>query len=596
MLSRRFEWFALVAALSLGACNGCRDDKPYTPFTVSSGMESPDAAASASVASSAEPDAGSLFQARPAITAPAAATRWTFDGRDLVAPAGRAFERAIAADFDGDGQNEIVAWTVPAPGTANAPAGELWLYPTQKKLTTLPGFVPSGPGCTHTVSLAQTGPKSVTYDVTAKCQSAVLSRSPVRAIEVVQPLADRVLSMGLRVADPGPGETLGISVDSSDQDADGRDDVRVSIRVSKVGSDRPATAELRYLDRAAGVSREVHEPSSSIARAASIEMSRAKRKSASVSVQQGVANVRRLISSLCAEGGVPRVLAEDGSTFRCGDLGTTVDRLLAAEVTSQLTAGDPLAALGALSRDGWYFKKASDKERARLEKLVLKAVVSVESPKLLTPAVHPPPRTKELRFSPLAFEAGGALLVETGAGLSRVSASGEVEAVDPDAGPSSWPLALSRGDGARLSGFVMACDRSEVLLSFVGADSHPPEPTELLSPRPGACKSGPSPTPSFAPLGLKDKGIEAIVMGAHVGPSVSRAEAVLRPRVFGSARSPDGKSFVAPVSLGLAVIGTDKPELWRVGDTKSLADCVIADQARAIACTDGDSVRLWTRP
>jgi hypothetical protein len=580
----------------MGGCKGCGEDKPYTPFIVGSTVELASAAPSASAPDADEPDAGPpKFVARPALRAPTAAKTWSLDGKEMKAPEGRVFQSGLFADFDGDGQSEIVAWTVPAGGGTNVTAGELWLYPATKKLTELPGFVPTGPTCAQEATLTQTGPKSVTLDVSAKCRDAGLPRAPVRSVSVIQPLSARTTSIALRVADPAPGETLKVSVDSSDQDGDGRDDVRVSFGVSAAGSERVATAELRWLDRAAGVSRAVSEPSASIARAASIEMGRSKKKSLAASVRQGVGNVRRLIGALCAKAGVPRVFAEDGAPFRCGDLSLTTDRLLAAEVQSGVAASDTLTALGALTRDGWYVKKASDKERERLEKSVLSSLVAIESPKLVTNTARVVAHGKEPRWSPLAFESGASLLVAGDPSLSRVSLAGETQDLGADPSMKSWPLALSRTDGVRVSGLAPACDRSEVLLVLSEA-TQPPEITTLLAPRPGACKGGAVPRLGLAPLGFKDDKLEAIVAGDHVGPTVSKGEATLRPRVLGSARSPDGRLSIAPVSLGLAVIGGDKAELWRVGDTQPRADCVVADQAKAVACVDGTSVKLWTRP
>ncbi|MBE7479373.1 MAG: hypothetical protein HS104_05210 [Polyangiaceae bacterium] len=131
-----------------------------------------------------EPDAGlprPKFVVRVASPAPDRATRWSLDGRELAAPAGRVFERGIAADFDGDGTRESVVWTLPAAATPPAPAGELWLFPSAgapRKLLELPGFVPTGPACKHTAALLQTGPKSVTLDVSASCTTTLLARRP----------------------------------------------------------------------------------------------------------------------------------------------------------------------------------------------------------------------------------------------------------------------------------------------------------------------------------------------------------------------------------------------------------------------------------
>ena len=239
----------------------------------------------------------------------------------MDAPPSRAFERGLAADFDADQRNEIVAWTVPA-GNAPAAPGELWLFPAEgspKKLFEVPGYVPTGPACKHTATLTQTGPRTVTLDVSAKCQTTLLPRAPTRALVVVAPLESRERVIGLRLADAAPGETLRAEVDSSDRDGDGRDDVRVSLTVS-AGSERPATAQLVWLDRAAGASRDTTEPGASLGRLATGELWRSKQKKLAASVRAGVGNLRRLLSTLCAEGGVPRVFEHEGAALSCGTL------------------------------------------------------------------------------------------------------------------------------------------------------------------------------------------------------------------------------------------------------------------------------------
>jgi hypothetical protein len=153
----------LVVALPLVLAVGCKcgADKPYTPFSVGDAAVIPTAAPSASTAdvvdAAAPPPA---FAGKRAVQAPAGAARWQIDGMALAAPAGRSFERGLAADFDGDGKLEAVTWTLPS--AAGGAPGELWLHPSSgepRKLATLPGFVPSGPGCRLEPSLVQTGPK-----------------------------------------------------------------------------------------------------------------------------------------------------------------------------------------------------------------------------------------------------------------------------------------------------------------------------------------------------------------------------------------------------------------------------------------------------
>lgn len=601
------RWLALAVVAMLAGCKGCGEDKPYTPFGVASAID-PVPVPSASVAELPDAADAPKLSRQVATAAPPGATRWSLAGRSLTAPPGRAFERGLAADLDADATVEVVAWTVPAETAARGgqpPApGELWLYPASgeaRRLLQLPGFVPGGPGCRHRALLAQTGARSVTLDVTAECDAKLLARSPKRALLVVAPLAERPTVLVLRVAEPAPGETLRLDVDSTDRDADGRDDVRLLVSVARQGSKRPAAAELVWFDRAAGVSRDATQPAGSIARAASIALTRAKSKKNAESVPELVENIRRLLSTVCAESGVPRLFDADGAPIACGKLSVTVDRLAMAELTAALTRSDPVAAAGALLRDGWYFGKASDKIAKQMASAFVAAATRVEA-SLTQVAARPVTQPEPPRFSPLTFEGSGALLVQTAAGVVRVSRDGREESLG-EGGQAPWPLEVRSDGGARWAGVAHACDRNEVLLTLqapAGAPAAEPIVTGLLAPRPGSCRGGAAPkAPPPAPLVWKTNGLEAIVAGAHVGPLTSVAEATLRPQPLGTPRSPDGRLLALPTPLGVLVSGVQKTELWQAAAlpaAHALSDCTVANGAAALACVGEGRALLLVRP
>jgi hypothetical protein len=262
----------------------------------------------------------------------------------------------------------------------------------------------------------------------------MIARAPTRALAVVAPAAERPRVLVLRVAEPAPGETLKLAVDSSDQDGDGRDDVRLTVSVARQGSNESASADLGFFDRAAGVSRNTLEPSDSLARFASRETIRAKSKKNAPSVLERVDNARRLLASLCAESGTPRLFDEDNNPVRCGNLEKSVDFLALAEQTAALTLGDPARAASVLARDGWYVRGVSANQKKQLERELSKALTLRE----LKSAVSLGARPKlggRAHWSPLWFEPNGELLVQTAAGVMRVAADGSSETpLDPDAG------------------------------------------------------------------------------------------------------------------------------------------------------------------
>src|SRR6185436_11197974 len=132
----------------------------------------------------------------------------------------------LAGGKDGD----VLAWLT---GTPEKPViGELWLYPEAgpaRLISGAPSFLPTGPTCTHEAHLDQTGPNSVSLDIRATCAAPLLPRTADRSISVFTPLRPAAKIVGFRLAPPAPGETLRLDVSSRDRDADGRDDIEMSL-------------------------------------------------------------------------------------------------------------------------------------------------------------------------------------------------------------------------------------------------------------------------------------------------------------------------------------------------------------------------------
>ncbi|HTQ07021.1 MAG TPA: hypothetical protein VMI54_24355 [Polyangiaceae bacterium] len=569
----------LAAATLLSSCHGCNDDKPYTPFGTTTALPSAETSAPAPSASSPATAAASAAPSgEPAVRAPSDATKWQLGERTLDAPPGYVFEQAVQSKL-GTEANEVVAWLV-ADATDAGPRSlaELWLYPAAgaaKKLVELPGFVPSGPGCKLTTDLALSGPHTVVLDARGECAGALIARSPVRALVVVEPYADAPVLLTLRVAAPAPGEALDLRVNSSDRDGDGRDDVEVTVSGGAAGPGTVA-APLVWLDRAAGISRDATEPQRALVRLAQTQANRARTKKLAEEVLHGVSNERRLLASLCAEGATPRVLDADGEPVTCGSLSAVVDALASAEVGADLARGDVLDAFGALTRDGWYYGKTSASVRQRLEREVLDAV---EPATALVKVLDPLPTGLERapRYSPLAFDAAGNVLVLTAAGTVRTQPDGSSpSAPDPAATRSLDVLAAP---GQRWQSVTYSCDRSEVALALEGA---PPLVTALLSPRPGACGHSPfwasAAPPPVAAGGGK---IQALVGGALVG------DAPDAPVPAGAARSTNGAWTVVPTSFGLLIDGAAH-RLVNLGanvpQPLALTDCVVNTTGKAAAC------------
>jgi hypothetical protein len=550
-------------------------------------------------ATAAPPDAGEpAFAPKPALLAPPRSATWQLEGRTLAAPRDRVLDRAIVADFDADGVSDAVAWTLRAEEHARSAAGELWFYPAAgapSRITELPGFVPAGPGCTITTELSQNGPHSVVIDARGECGAKLIARTPVRSLMVVSPGAAHPLLASLRIADPAPGETMRFDVSAVDRDADGRDDVSLTITLQSVGTERAATATLGWFQRDGAALREAGEPSRSLGRRASTEAVRAKSKKSAKSAAEGASNLRRLAGAICAEGGVPRIIDADGSALKCAGLTSVVDRTAEAEVQAALTRGDALEASAALSRSDWYFGGPSQAQRTALAKLLDRAVTRRDIVEIgpVATRVRGHDLAAPPRYSPITFEAAGTLLAQSDAGLVRITPEPLVETpLAADAAPAPWPLEVRGADGKRWTGVAHACDRSELLLTFA-----PPESaaTPLVAARPGPCGGRAAVRVSTAPLGWAAGGVVALIDGAVVASGATR-DVALPDAAPGTPRSPDGKFLVASGARGLLITGGERPELWRWPEPPPgtvMSECVIGPGGVHAACVDQGRVRLF---
>jgi hypothetical protein len=346
---------------------------------------------------------------------------------------------------------------------------------------------------------------------------------------------------------------------------------------------------LAFVDRAAGVSRDAAEPKASLTIAAKALLSKA-----GPGASADVDATRRLLGTLCAEGATPRVFDSEGSAIRCGDLGGVIDTLARAEVLSRLAAKDALGAVSVLARADWYFKKLSaDADKAITKELIKRLLPVTPTVSALAAKAK---SAKGPHWSPLWFEQDGSLLVQTDAGLVRISRDGATETpVAADATPT-WPLDVTSAAGQRLSGSLCACDSSEILLGLTDAAGAPQNgvATRLLAPRPGNCK-GRFSCPDPVPVAVSPEGF-SVLLGGTLSEPKKMGKALPSP---GSARSPDSSWLVAVTPLGLVVTGSTQ-ELWKLPeapvDARRAQDCVVANDRAAVACVAGDKVVLLKRP
>lgn len=579
---RRAPHALLLAALF---ALGCEDRRPYTPFPVATGS-------GGTVAAPPAPPPPVVPTAPPPPlepqVAPSRALQWRVAERDLQAPDGLIFRLALVGGIEGGGARDVLAWAV---GTPEHPSiGELWLYPESgepRLIMAAPGFLPTGPGCSHGARLMHAGPSSVALDIEATCSGPLLPRSPERSVSVLAPLRSPPLIAGFRLAAPARDERLEMEISAADRDGDGRDDVQMSLRFGTTLS-ADVLARFVWLQRAAGLSRDMSEPRASFAALAEPVNARAGQAGAAAdaaSVAANASTARRMFASLCAESGTARIFLDDGAALDCGDLSSPFEAFTSAEVDAALAAGQAGEALAALERHTWYASGSgapreafSVRLRAKIDKrLIRRRVIKLVPLQALPRAVEPGPH-----YSPLGFHPDGSLLVLTRDGVVRAAPDGRFE-YDASDELDGWPTVVAAANGEQLSGIAFPCERSDVIWLRTAADGTPLEPisTRLVAPRPGSCGgSTPFTPPVVSPAAWVSAEPSAYVGASWLGESVAHPP-------LGSAVSPNGRFGIAAARSGLVVASEGRTALWVFDDPTlpaRLSDCVVSNNAQAAAC------------
>ncbi|WP_437647168.1 hypothetical protein [Sorangium sp. So ce362] len=641
---------ALLPLLAATGCDGCPSSKPYTPYTLGSAAPSgappppsgvgpgapdpgPDADAGAPDAGAPDAAAPPRFAAVPSVPAPEGGKRWPLDGGAVVAaPTGRTFETGLLLDLDGDGARDLVAWTRAPDGLR----GELLFAPAARPqalrtLTALPGDL-AAQGCTPRVGLSQIGPSTLALDFAPQCADPqrAAGAGAARWIAVIRlpgPAAGAgappELALELRLRAPPPAEALSAALEVADRDADGRDDLVVSVGIE--GALRPfpapagAASELRaplvFLDRPAGLSRDAAQPGETLRALAASLLRDARGKSTAPAVAASAQRLRRLHALLCADaaGGGGAIAGRDAARagearvwtgagpVRCGEpgLAAAIDH---AEAVAASTRGAPLAAVAALDRGG---AEPRTKEEG---KLLAKLAPPVTPSAVYRTAAAPQP-TRPGAFGPLAFEASGALLVRTAQGVVRVDPAASTESAT-DIPP--WPTAVRAGP-AELVAVERRCDAPTLLALFRSSPDAVGEmevPLPLLrgqGPRARAGAASPERCAGterlpYSPLAASEGGFD-IALGAALVSIDLRAAApassalsfpLTTPAPQGAARSPDGTTLAVPAAGGfLVATAGGAARLWSGGDLAQATACAPANGGARVACVAGAAAVIF---
>ena len=584
----------LICAAALPACEACERPKPFNPYgTVRDASTEP-----ADAGTLATADAGGIPPEREPGFAPRAATRlavgaktWKFKEHTLRAPDGQVFELVLPGPLALDRQQGVAAWTVPAARTARDAGGELWWYPQgaePRLLAEAPGFVPSGAGCTRTATLIQTGPYTVTLEVSAECTTKLVARAPVRAVLVITPIQAEPNVTGLRVARPGPGETLTFDVDTSDRDGDSLDDLLVTVRLDRLGE--VVSAQLAWYERAAGPARDATLPALDFSSMVNDKYKATIERKGPDLAGRAVA-IQRLWTLLCAESGTATILDLDGSPFRC-NAGNSLQALQKLQVKGLISEGLAVQALSVFERDGWVGPGLSHEDSHQSSGPIEDAMVRRNVSGLLVTASRPVGADSMVRWSPLRYEGPDSLLVRGRHGVTRISLPSGTEE-DASAAVDPWPLAIRDADDSLARTLIFPCDTPLLALltaTKTGKLVQLPLKSEplLLSPRPGRCVGLATPaTPSVTTIGwsASPPGLRIALLGT---------EALVAMKPSGAPTPPSAPTAV-PTSLGMLVTTGEKSELWQGPQLQGeLTDCVAAPDATSVACLrDGRGIVVF---
>lgn len=610
-----------LSATFLPGC-GCEEERPYTPFQVATSLpkDGPPAEASEEIVEELLPRVIHETLDRP--------DRWSAFGRELVAPKGSGFVAGIEVRSpagEAAPGSRVAAWTFPRKGHELGGNAGLWLFDADgspvKRLARVPAHLPTGRECSHSIEILDTGARSFSTRLTARCDSRLLPGTATGALLIVDPDADQPERFTFRISDSAPGEELRLTPETKDEDGDGLEDLSLTVGL-KAPSGVEESLVFRWVGRPSGLSHVAGTPQDSLRkRAARLAIAAVRRKER----EHGLAEIdalRRLLSSSCAESKTEKITDGSGAGLECGSLTQLSESLSASAITAHLGMDAPYQALGEYERSDSYFGPATEKVRAAWASKISAALdptsVSIAEQATLPLGIDLPyPIATPLRFDekgerlyslsadgrvkrifgdaeqppppapPTALDPPGPqpLDDELGRFLERQFSPGkQLSPPRPETpGLKPWPLRPSGANGEMLAAAVPSCERSEVQLAFTGTKSGavPSRPLPFLAPRPGGCRS------------LMAKPLRAEVIswqGARV-LAIVEGQPVVSAGHFSTPATP----LAWGTSLGIAVWTKKERTLLTGPETTNAHHCVTTLDAKQVACVRGSNIVLFRR-
>jgi hypothetical protein len=480
---------------------------------------------------------------------------------------------------------------------AGHPSAEALSHPT---LFAPPASLFRAPSCTAIDRLVVLSTRSVFVELGAACPDRG-STAPARWVAAMSggPAAPRV-RLAATLVDPPGAAALSVDAEAVDHDGDGVEDLGLQLTLDGGGAGGETgprvAATFAWLDRPAGLSRDLAATDASFATLAATASARAAHPREAASVPAFVAQVRALYRAVCADGGAPRLSGVAGTGTIACRAARALEQAGLAEVRAYASGGDALRAALALDLAG---RPPASRTAARESEaqgwLAQAAPIAVARGVRAVAAVPALPPGREPGWGPLAFEPSGKLLVRTRAGIVRV---------DPEAGDETaaetaadWKSAVLSVDGAmRWIETYDPCDGTPLRATFAsvqGADLRDVV-LPVAPPLGGRCTGSRGSPARAVPLSQGARGIEALVEGEPILiPSDLGRGAILpgflgQPVTLGSPRSPDGAVLVVATGAGILVKRAAHARLFQAreldGAYADQHDCAVSDDAARVAC------------
>jgi hypothetical protein len=570
---RRHAWPLLLA---LTACGRSCEDHPYVPYAIGDASHDDAGLADAggAVGSRLLADSGSLL-----VRAPENATTWDAFGTTLTATEGRVL--AYAALLGSEGGGDILA--IERPADAPGPLTVLDVRvegkraaPGRELFSTKDAVLDAS--CSSNAVLEESESPSLSLSFTC----AGHGDPPSRVLALLGKSATGLRTRAaVRVRDRTTDPALTVRLDGSDVDRDGVGDVTLSVEVDG------APAKVVLFDRPAGLSRDKAEPAASFTTLAASAAARLEKKDAKGALAANQ-RLRALHRALCEPS--PRIIPIAAMPATVCDVAVPLRKSEVVNARALAQDGARLRALFELDVAQRLGEKVDPKVLAPSVE-----VVTVKDARPVDRVVPRPPRGAP-SFSPLAFDADGALFVRVSdSEIARIPT-----ADDASSAPSPWALPMMSPDGAqRLVEIYDPCDEAAVRVTLAGATSTEDVslPVEtLLGKKCEGTRGGPV---AFAPVAWTTTGVSLFVLGeyVHITPTFETSRGPAPSPLEAQRGGAANGAFVAVrTPFGIAVDDGKHARLLRGADGKPIdgSYCVVSPDGAKVACLAGDKPLLVT--